>query len=80
MGAGTTTTNEFTYTGQTYTFTLQGKASGGEGYVFAYIKNKELSQQMPGYQKFIVQDQMLPTENLNIMYLNAFGTDRGNQR
>ncbi|MFA5747781.1 MAG: hypothetical protein WC872_01575, partial [Candidatus Absconditabacterales bacterium] len=58
---------------------------GGESYIYAYIKNDgvndiTIDEQMPGYQRVIVQDKILPTDKLNILYLNLFGTDRGNQR
>lgn len=80
IGAADIPTNEFEYSGKEYTYTITAKSPGGEGYVFAYIKDRQLSDQIPGYQRFIVQDTALPRDKLNIMYLNLFGTDRGNQR
>jgi len=80
MGAAESNVAEFTYSGQTSTYTLTAKKPGGEGYTFAYIQNRQLSDQMPAYERFIVQESVLPKENLNVMYLNLFGTDRGNQR
>lgn len=82
IGAANVSTREIIYSGKTYTYTLTSKQPGGEGYVFAYIATTQraLSEQIPGYQKFIVQEHTLPDTNLNVMYLNLFGTDRGNQR
>ncbi len=34
---------------------------------------------MPGYARIAVQQDLLPREGLNVMYLNLFGNDRGNQ-
>ena len=80
IGAADTNTSEFTYSGGEYTYTITAKKPGGEGYVFAYIKDRSLSDQVPGYERFIIQESILPKEKLNIMYLNLFWTDRGNQR
>ena len=75
----TTANNDIVYTGGEFTYTITSKKPWWEWFVFAYIKDKELKDQIAGYQKFIVQDKVLPEENLNIMYLNIFGTDRWNQ-
>ncbi|MCX6825442.1 MAG: VCBS repeat-containing protein [candidate division SR1 bacterium] len=80
IGAANSSVSEFNYNGNEYTYMLSAKKPGGEGYVFAYIKERALSDQTPGYEKFIVQESILPKEKLNVMYLNLFGTDRGNQR
>jgi hypothetical protein len=40
------------------------------------LKNVALDDQIPGYQKIVVQDDLLPKEKLNVMYLNLFGSDR----
>ncbi len=80
IGAAKTNTNEFTYSGGTYEYTLTSESPGGEGYIFAYVANRPLTEQSPGYERFIVQESILPKEKLNIMYLNLFWTDRGNQR
>ncbi|MCF7835358.1 VCBS repeat-containing protein, partial [Candidatus Gracilibacteria bacterium] len=61
-------------------FNLKTKDRGGLGYIFAYIDGVNLNDQSPGYKNIIVQKSIIPTEKLNIMYLNLFGTDRGNQR
>jgi hypothetical protein len=72
IGAANTNTNEFTYSGGTYEYTLTSESPGGEGYVFAYVANRPLTEQSPGYERFIVQESILPKEKLNIMYLNLF--------
>lgn len=51
-----------------------------EWYFYAILKNISLEQQVPGYQKIVVQEDLLPKEKLNVMYLNLFWSDRGNQR
>lgn len=60
------------YSGKEFTYTITAKKPGGEGYVFAYIKDRTLSDQVPAYERFIVQESVLPKEKLNIMYLNLF--------
>jgi len=49
-------------------------------YIYAMIDGTWLSNQQAWYKKLTVQDTILPKENLNIMYLNIFGSDRWNQR
>lgn len=49
-------------------------------YIFAYIEWVNLNNQDPWYKNITVQKSIIPTNNLNIMYLNLFWTDRGNQR
>jgi len=39
-----------------------------------------LTIQKPWIQKIMVQDNLLPEEDINVMYLNLFGSDWGNQR
>lgn len=80
IGSASSNVSEFIYTGNEYTYTITATGAGGEGYVFGYIKDRALSDQIPGYQRFIIQESVIPKEKLNIMYLNLFGTDRGNQR
>jgi len=80
IGSATGSTNEFMYSGKEYTYTITAKKPGGEGYVFAYIDGRPLADQMPAYERFIIQESILPQSGLNVMYLNLFGTDRGNQR
>jgi len=41
------------YSGKEYTYTLTARKPGGEGYVFAYIKDRPLSGQTAGYERFI---------------------------
>lgn len=72
IGAAKTNTTEFTYSGGEYEYTLTTQKPGGEGYVFAYIKNRQLSDQFPGYERFIIQESILPKEKLNVMYLSLF--------
>ena len=55
---------------------------GGAGYVTAYLDEdiSPLELQMPGFAEVLVQKDILPTEDLNVMYLNLFGSDWWNQR
>lgn len=80
IGSATSDVSEFIYNGNEYTYTITATGAGGEWYVFAYIKDRTLSEQVPGYERFIIQESVLPKEKMNIMYLNLFGTDRWNQR
>ena len=48
-------------------------------YVYAYFKTIPLGQQSPDTLKVTIQETMLPEKDLNVMYLNLFGNDRGNQ-
>lgn len=72
IGAAESNVTEFTYSGDEYTYTLTAKKPGGEGYVFAYIKDRELTDQVPAYARFIVQESVIPKDKLNVMYLNLF--------
>lgn len=80
IGSANSNVSEFVYSGNEYTYTITATGAGGEGYVFAYIKDRTLSDQVPGYERFIIQESVLPKDKLNVMYLNLFWTDRGNQR
>ncbi len=80
IGSAKSNIDEFIYTGKEYAYTIAATGKGGEGYVFAYIKDRALTDQMPWYERFIIQDSIIPKDKLNIMYLNLFWTDRGNQR
>lgn len=71
---------EVSWTGNDIAFNFQTKTTGGEWYLFAYLKNKNVQDQTPGYQNFFVQKSILPETNLNVLYLNLFWTDRWNQR
>jgi len=60
---------------------LYSREKGGENYVFAYIDTGVVAfvDQMPGYDSILVQKPLIPTTNLNVLYLNLFGTDWWNQ-
>lgn len=51
---------------------------GGKGYVYAMLQGVALSAQRPTYRSFLIQNSFLPTQKLNVMYLNLFGSDRAN--
>ena len=51
-----------------------------EWYFYAVLKNVPLEKQVPWYQRIIVQEDLLPKEKLNVMYLNLFWSDWWNQR
>lgn len=59
--------------------TIQTIQPGGISYAYGFVKNVALNAQVPGYARIAVQQDLLPREGLNIMYLNLFGNDRGNQ-
>ena len=62
------------------TFTGVANEPGGTSYVYAIISGVSLWWQSPWYQQITVQKPFLPENNLNVMYLNLFGTDWWNQR
>lgn len=70
---------ELVWKGSPLSFTLQGKKPWGVWHMFAYLKDVALNAQDPGITDFFVQNRLLPQTWLNVMYLNLFGTDRGNQ-
>ena len=72
IGAADIDANEFVYSGTEHIYKITAKKPGGEGYIFAYIKDRQLSDQVPAYARFIIQESILPKEKLNIMYLNLF--------
>lgn len=72
IGSANSNVSEFVYSGNEYTYTITATGAGGEGYVFAYIKDRTLSDQVPGYERFIIQESVLPKDKLNVMYLNLF--------
>lgn len=71
---------ETTWNGSPIAFTLQAKQPGGVGHLFAYLRDIPLNEQEPAEQSFFIQNNVLPETWLNVMYLNLFWTDRGNQR
>jgi len=73
-------TKTITVSDTPYTFSATTQEPGGVAYVFAYIDWVSLSDQSPAYQQVTVQRPFLPEKNLNIMYLNLFGSDWWNQR
>jgi hypothetical protein len=60
--------------------TIQTIQPGGISYVYGFVKNVGINAQVPGYARIAIQQDLLPREGLNVMYLNLFGNDRGNQR
>lgn len=64
----------------TYKFDISSKDPWWVWYIFANIDWLSLNNQNPWYETIVVQKTIIPTEKLNIMYLNLFGTDRWNQR
>lgn len=64
--------------GGTYTSTAYTEKPGGSSYIFVYNADLPLHQQSPGIGKIVIQNSVIPKDNLNVMYLNLFGTDRGN--
>lgn len=58
-----------------YNFSTNTKEPWGISYLYAFLKWIPVSEQSPAYKKIIVQKTFLPEENLNVMYLNLFGSD-----
>lgn len=61
-----------------WSFSVITTGQAGRAYVFAQIDGIALNLQQPDYKLLTVQQSTIPQENLNIMYFNLFGTDRGN--
>ena len=63
-------------------FEIYSHDKWGMNHVYAQIDNNivPLNKQSPGILSVTVQEKMLPEEKLNVMYLNLFGDDWGNQR
>lgn len=57
---------------------IQTLDPGGRGFLTALIAGVGFNQQSPGFASFNVQNSFIPTDNLNIMYMNLFGSDRAN--
>jgi len=51
----------------------------GISYAYARIDGLALSEHIPGYARIAIQRDVVPREDLNVMYLNMFGNDRWNQ-
>ncbi|HRX63772.1 MAG TPA: hypothetical protein P5060_01570 [Candidatus Absconditabacterales bacterium] len=60
-------------------FDINAKDFGASSTIYAMINNLSLNEQKPGYANITVQEKILPTEDLNVMYLNLFGSDWANQ-
>jgi len=52
------------------------KDHGGRWYIYAKLQNESLEEQLPWLIQVLVQESFMPTEKLNVMYLNLFGADR----
>jgi hypothetical protein len=72
----TTTLPATTILTGTKTFTLTAK-EGGVGYLIVDIQGTGLQTAIA---KVGIEEILMPTSGLNILYLNYFGNDRGNQR
>jgi predicted RNA-binding protein with TRAM domain len=47
IGSAKSNIDEFIYTGKEYAYTITTTGKGGEGYIFAYIKDRSLTDQIP---------------------------------
>jgi hypothetical protein len=61
------------------TFTITAK-DAGVGYVIGDLITNTTTQTKPGNIRVNITDNLVPTTGLNVLYLNYFGNDRGNQR
>lgn len=50
--------------------TVTGQEPWGRGFVYAMLPERAISDQIPAVQELIVQNTVMPLENLNVMYLN----------
>lgn len=71
------TTLPTTINGGHQSFSIKGEKSG-VWYIIADIISAENTN--PAIAKMNIEDNLIPTSWLNILYLNYFGNDRGNQR
>jgi len=62
-----------------FDFEINSKDKWWNGYIYALINNLYLEEQKPWSSNITVQNKILPEEDLNIMYLNLFGSDWWNQ-
>ncbi len=60
-------------------FDINSKNKWWIGFVYAMIDWLSLDEQKPGNLDITVQERILPEEDLNVMYLNIFGSDWWNQ-
>ena len=62
-------------------FEAHSHDKGGMNHIYAQIDNSivPLNKQSPGILSITIQENMLPKEKLNVMYLNLFGNDWWNQ-
>lgn len=58
-----------------YIFSTKTKSVGGVSYLYAYLDTISFTDQSPDYKKITVQETILPSDKLNVMYLNLFGSD-----
>lgn len=63
-----------------YEFTLDAISPGGVWYVYSLLDEVDEQEQQSDYSRFIVQKDILPQEDLNVMYLTLLGSDWWNQR
>jgi hypothetical protein len=57
------------------------KANGDNrwlSYIYALLDGVALDAHSPAYQKYVVQEQFIPKEKLNVLYFNLFWSDWGN--
>jgi len=69
-----------TVSGWSMNFDISSLDKWGAGFVYATIEWLLLNEQKPWHGSIIVQEKLLPEKDLNVMYLNLFGSDWWNQR
>jgi len=62
-------------TADSYSFSTKTKEPWWISYLYGFLEWVPLSEQSPAYKKIVVQETFLPKDNLNVMYLNLFGSD-----
>jgi hypothetical protein len=59
---------------------ISPKHPGGQAYLFATLVGVPITQQYPDYQSILVQNKTWPIKNLNVAYVNLYGSDRSQQK
>lgn len=60
---------------QSYEFSTTTSEPWWMSYLYWILDGVSLVDQSPAYKKILVQESFLPQEDLNVMYLNLFGSD-----
>ncbi len=73
-------TQPLTISDTPYIFTGTTEEPGWIAYIISYLEGVSIEDPSSDYKQITVQKPFLPEKNLNVMYLNLFGSDWWNQR